>query len=256
MRVKMDFSGVYGRYAEMPDDKKKNIVYMDFRSLTGCDGYCDDEAAAAIRRGIQTCAGYAIHDLDNGNYHYVSKFWLEQQKNPFVLAMFDHHTDMQRSSLLPLTSCGSWLLEAVEENANLRQVLLVGPPEKDWIAVCDQAREKVVWAAEQADPERTVQEWWEQLQEEQIVKDIQGRIPLYISVDKDILSEEVFQANWDQGSLPAERLEEWIRAFKKKFRLIGLDLCGEPAGMMPDASSSEYTKSEAINKRLAALFEE
>lgn len=33
-----------------------------------------------------------IHFLDSGNYHYVTKLWLDQVKEPFDLLVLDHHT--------------------------------------------------------------------------------------------------------------------------------------------------------------------
>ena len=36
-----------------------------------------------------------IHFLDSGNYHYVSKIWMEKIEEEFELLVLDHHTDMQ-----------------------------------------------------------------------------------------------------------------------------------------------------------------
>ena len=74
----------------------------DFRKLSGTEGYCSPEAAGVIREKIREMGCWGIHFLDTGNYHYLTKFFLEQIREPFCLAVFDRHTDMQPSALLPL----------------------------------------------------------------------------------------------------------------------------------------------------------
>ena len=113
----MDFSGIYEREPWMRERKER---WISFRGLPGTDGYCTDEAAAEIRRRIAETHARGIHFLDSGNYHYLTKFWIEKIREPFELIVFDRHSDMQPSALLPLTSCGNWLLEALEEQPLLR----------------------------------------------------------------------------------------------------------------------------------------
>ena len=123
----MDFSGIYEREPWMRERKER---WISFRGLPGTDGYCTDEAAAEIRRRIAETHARGIHFLDSGNYHYLTKFWIEKIREPFELIVFDRHSDMQPSALLPLTSCGNWLLEALEEQPLLRRVWLIGPAEE------------------------------------------------------------------------------------------------------------------------------
>ena len=47
-----------------------------------------------------------IHFLDSGNYHYVTKLWLDQVKEPFDLLVLDHHTDLQQPMFGDILSCG------------------------------------------------------------------------------------------------------------------------------------------------------
>lgn len=49
--------------------------------------------------------------------------------------------------------------------------------------------------------------------------------PVYLSLDKDVLSKEVVRTRWDQGSFSAPHLERICRACSGK--LAGADICGE-----------------------------
>ena len=89
-----------------------------------------DDAQEEIRKRIQEYSYEGIHFLDSGNYHYLSKFWLEKVQQPFSLILFDHHTDMQPSAFFGLLSCGSWVKEVLETNPYVKEVCVVGPPKE------------------------------------------------------------------------------------------------------------------------------
>ncbi|WP_200547350.1 hypothetical protein [Erwinia sp. S38] len=55
--------------------------------------------------------------------------------------------------------------------------------------------------------------------------------PVYLSLDKDVLSKQVVQTNWDQGCFELKHLELLIQACAN--RLVGMDITGE-------VSSCEY----------------
>lgn len=222
-RIIMNFTGIYDG---LPEEE-----ILSFQDLTGTDGYCSDEAGEEIRRRIRPVSPEGIHYLDSGNYHYLSKFWLEKIAEPFQLAMFDHHTDMQPSALLPLTSCGNWLLESLDQISNLKKVWLIGPPQASFLELDPDDRAEVTYFEErQANEERIPL----------LMQEFDPSLPVYLSVDKDVLSEEVLSTNWDQGSMQLDRLCEWVRFFAANGRVIGMDLCGEEEG----ADSLE------VNKRL------
>ena len=94
--------------------------------------------------------------LDSGNYHYLTKLWLELVKEPFELLVFDHHTDMQRPAFGGILSCGGWIREALETNENLKHVILVGPPEtameetkRELLEDGEELIRKVTWISEE-----------------------------------------------------------------------------------------------------------
>ena len=48
---------------------------LDFTTLSGTTGFCDDAAADEIRRRIADFPARGLHFLDNGNFHYLTRFW-------------------------------------------------------------------------------------------------------------------------------------------------------------------------------------
>lgn len=104
--------------------------------------------------------------------------------------VLDHHTDMQPPALLPVLSCGSWLLDTLRENPRVRQVFLIGPPQEalDQIPVECQERLLTISQEELGDGS-----WRE------ILGTFRTDWPVYVSVDKDVLAPEVCRTNWDQG---------------------------------------------------------
>ena len=81
-----------------------------------------------------------IHFLDSGNYHYVSKIWLDKIEEEFELLVFDHHTDMQMPMFGNILSCGGWIQAALDTNTRLKRVYLAGPPSME----AEADRERVV----------------------------------------------------------------------------------------------------------------
>ena len=51
---------------------------LDFTTLPGTTGFCDDAAADEIRRRIADFPARGLHFLDNGNFHYLTRFWCEK----------------------------------------------------------------------------------------------------------------------------------------------------------------------------------
>ena len=127
--VIMNFSGVY---REEDFWKEEEVLWLDFQKLSGVNCYCTQEAEEEIKEGIQNLPLEGIHFLDSGNYHYLTKFWLEKFREPFSLLVFDNHTDMQEAAFFGLLSCGSWALEVLEGNSLLSHICTVGPPQKDF----------------------------------------------------------------------------------------------------------------------------
>ena len=100
--------------------------WVNCRHLSGTDCYCDEDGKKALQEIISHYPVNGIHFIDSGNYHYVTKFWTDRIDKPFVLIVFDHHPDMQPSLFENILSCGSWVKDILDSNANCRKVIIVG----------------------------------------------------------------------------------------------------------------------------------
>ena len=121
--VIMNFTGAYEKQEFYGD---LGAVWLDLRDIQGTNCYCDEEAEAAIKERIRPMGPFGIHFLDSGNYHYVSKIWLDKVEGEFELLVFDHHTDMQMPIFGNILSCGGWIQAALDTNTGLKRVYLAG----------------------------------------------------------------------------------------------------------------------------------
>ena len=51
-------------------------------------------------------------------------------------------------------------------------------------------------------------------------------LPVFLSIDLDILSPSEFRTNWDQGKMSFEELQNTIREIAATRRIIAIDICG------------------------------
>ena len=263
----MNFSKIYQKEALAQKLKEKNCQAeeLDCTAMTGTDCYCDDFAAENLQHLMEQHKLTDIHFIDSGNYHYVSKLWTDRIQQPFALVVLDHHTDMQPPAFGDILSCGGWIRAALEQNANLKQVLLVGVAED----LVDELKQTEASLLTETSPiteasfiyeERVTfltagmierlenQQLYEQI--EQILS-VQG-LPVYLSVDKDVLSAAQVQTNWDQGGMKTDRLLVLVQQLQKNFRLLGMDVCGEPRADC--VCEAELCQSAEINCLLAGIW--
>ena len=193
--VIMDFSGVY---KEENFYQGKDAQWLDFTKMTGVNCYCTEEAEEEIKERIKNLDFSGIHFLDSGNYHYLSKYWTEKIDRPFLLVVFDNHTDMQEASFWGLLSCGSWVRECILSNKYIKEVCVIGPPRTAFLECEKEILEKVTPISRE-DMKQEKSQWHEFLERNQDV-------PVYLSLDKDILSLEAARTNWDQNKRVAARI--------------------------------------------------
>lgn len=277
----MNFSGVYGMQglktalekkvdsvvAEAENMAVKPVVtQLDCQDIPGTNCYCDSLAEEEIGKRIAPFGPEGIHFLDSGNYHYLTKLWLELVKVPFELLVFDHHTDMQRSAFGGILSCGGWIREALETNENLKHVILVGPPqaameetEKELSKDGAELLEKVTWISAEEflqnveKPDGT-QKLCGQCNVTGIEIDEKERLPLYISIDKDVLPESEGKTNWDQGNVALGQVLHFIDVYLQQIpgrQIIGMDICGED----PEADNEEVqTVCRKTSEKICGFF--
>lgn len=81
------------------------------------------------------------------------------------------------------------------------------------------------------------------------------RLPVYISIDKDVLTRKVLCTNWDQGIMTEAELHRELGRFTTdpQIHILGADICGEPAynacrRILDD--TRDLRRSDGVNHRL------
>ena len=231
-----------------------DLCLFDCSEERGTNGFCDEEAKNRLRQQIvhmQACleslhtekqhteplhtgedsegsaeedgrveVPYGVHLLDNGNYHYLSALMTERIREPYTLVLIDHHPDMQPSAFgCEVLSCGSWVLNALLTQKNLKRVFALGVEEvlKEEALLCvreaigreeyERVRKKISFAYPKS---------------EEVVGGI------YLSIDKDVLAKKFVKTNWDQGEMTLPQLEDILRDLCTNHKVIGMDLSGAP----------------------------
>ena len=243
--VIMNFSGVYevqGLKAVLEAGKTNNhiISQLDCQDIPGTNCYCDSLAEEEIGKRIVPFGPEGLHFLDSGNYHYLTKLWLKLVKEPFELLVFDHHTDMQPPALLPVLSCGSWIRDAAGAYQNIKGICVIGPPEA---SVRETEAMEHVWFVTQEE----LDDGSGAAKIKEIFASHAGTFPVYLSVDKDILSKEELDTNWDQGNVRVDELLSLAKDCLAGRKVLAVDLCGEPSANAPEA---ECSAASLVNQKL------
>lgn len=200
--VIMDFSEIYKEEQFFEGEK---VSWLDVREIPGTNCYCDDEAKTQILEKLEEFSAGGIYFIDSGNYHYMTRIWLEKISEPFDLLVFDNHTDMQPPAFGGLLSCGGWIYDSVMELPLLQKVILIGPDEEAFSRVEPEIQKKVEFLS------REKLRGMELMEILDFVKEQTGKKPLYISIDKDVLCPEDADTNWSQGDM---RLETMVRCLE------------------------------------------
>ncbi len=225
--------------------------FTDCSDITGTDMYCDEEAEKEIvRRCIQTAKG--IHLIDSGNYHYMSRLFTSRIDRDYELVFFDNHTDM-KPAMFDMLSCGSWAKEVLEKDKNLQRILMIGPPDKSISELPDEIRNNeklVIISREELEDILPGKDDKEEMKLPEKVGTGKA-LPLYISVDKDVLDISEVRTNWDQGSLTMKKLVFLIEKICEGRVLIGADICGLfPVSAGESGAASEYERGVETDRKL------
>ena len=257
----LDFTHVY-RDEDIKDIDR--FRYIDCSDIQETDMYCSKNAYEKIWGRIEPYGIQGIHYIDSGNYHYITKIITDHITEPFGLVMYDHHTDMQIPMVPEMMSCGDWAGQALSQNKNLRQLVIVGPPESDIEQTLEsysgsQSGRLLTFSAEDLHGDML----------ENKLKLIRTDLPLYISIDKDVLGTEYTETNWSQGDMSIYGLERLLGVFLggqgeeknsdacrnderyagdiRHSRILGIDICGE---IQTDLPVPEYLEAEEKNEKV------
>lgn len=243
--VIMNFSGIYKNQSFYKDHAEKEIFWTELSDLSGCNCYCDAEASDRIRKEIQVFTGKGLHFIDSGNYHYMTRLWLEKLQIPFRLLVFDNHTDMQPPAFGGLLSCGGWIAVSLEELPLLQEVILVGPDEEAYTQVEPDLQQKVLFLSREKLSTMTAEE------KEGFFNNLSEDLPLYVSVDKDVLCKGDASTTWSQGDMHLSELMSFLELVLERQNILGMDVCGE---CDMDSCSEDFLNDHA-NEAILRLWE-
>jgi arginase family enzyme len=179
--------------------------------------------------------------MGSGDYHHISYLLIERLRSldtKIQVVVFDNHPDNMRYPFG--IHCGSWVWH-VSRLPFVARVHVVGITSSDVQGahilenhLAPLYSGKVVYWCVQPDLRAmrflgirhsrsfiSVAELLVQLQSELAPTSE----PVYLSIDKDVLSHDVIQTNWDQGVMRLEELEGAVRLMKE--RIIGSDVTGD-----------------------------
>ena len=233
----VNFSNTYSKkVAESLEDTD----WIDCSDISGTNMYCTDDAAEEIKRRLEEYSPNGVHFIDSGNYHYMTEFFVEKLDFKFSLVLFDYHNDMQIPMIHSFTRCGDWAREVLENNDNLEQLILIGPSQKSIDEIDGISKEKFdkLVCVSLRD--------LEEHQAEEKLECIKSDVPIYISIDKDVLSNCYARTNWSQGEMSVELLKKILKRFLTEHDIIGADICGERSPYEP---MPKFLEDRAINKR-------
>ncbi len=235
---------------------------FDFTHTNGVRGYCDDASAAFLRNMLVKTDPSGIHFLGSGNYHYISLFFLEALSLPFSLVVFDHHTDMQPSMFGDLLSCGSWILHALKTLPQLKEVLIIGVGRESLDAVKETVFPTKAFTMVSESPELLECCYCKQKEKIPVIilkenaaaaavnNALSNRLsyPVFLSIDKDVLSPGELTTDWDQGSMTVMDLCAACRLLSQSSQILGMDICGEPE------TDKDFQQSLHINRELIRIL--
>ena len=243
--VIMNFSGIYKNQNFYKNYAEEEIFWTELSDLSGCNCYCDAEASDRIRKEIQAFTGNGLHFIDSGNYHYMTRLWLEKLQIPFRLLVFDNHTDMQPPAFGGLLSCGGWIAASLEELPLLQEVILVGPDEEAYTQVEPDLQQKVLFLSREKLSTMTAEE------KEGFFNNLSEDLPLYVSVDKDVLCKGDASTTWSQGDMHLSELMSFLELVLERQNILGMDVCGE---CDMDSCSEDFLNDHA-NESILRLWE-
>jgi len=253
MKMETVFLDLTGIYAGYDMEEFGGARRCDAGGIAGTDMYCSEQAQEELMKLIAAAGVHGLHFIDSGNYHYLTKLFTDMIDFPFSLVLFDNHTDMQDPLFGGMLSCGGWAKDVLCGNRYLRQLMLIGPPSEAMgdISIPDEERKGRLLKISREDMEG-LQAGDAALDE--ALRRLDRRIPLYISVDKDILSAEYAATNWDQGEMSAGTLAGLLRYFAEGYEIIGADICGECSPQDASLQSASGDLNLRMNRLLYGIL--
>jgi hypothetical protein len=206
------------------------------------------QSALAVAAGSADDQAPMLNFVGSGDFHHVTLSLLRRIQTPFNLLVLDNHPDWMRG--IPFMHCGTWLYHA----ARLPQVQHVfhvgGNVDFDngfrWLAPWRLLRSGKVhvlpsirgfkgrrWAGVPHVPLRPdTQTLMDANRLHQLLQPLQRELqrwPLYVSLDKDVMTQHEATVNWDSGQMTMAEVEIMLTMFVEAAngKLAGMDVVGD-----------------------------
>lgn len=186
----------------------------------------------------------------SGDFHHLTLGWLARLEQPITVIHFDNHPDWVRWP--PAYHCGSWVNRALEM-PQVARIVTLGPCSTDlaWpqlkganLAALANGHLELwpwrhppsrVWGRVDPGPIhacagnqihwRCLADWdWEGFLAEWTTG--LPNLPVWVTIDKDVLGPDEAITNWDQGAMPLTNLLTALTAIASVRRILGVDICG------------------------------
>jgi len=217
----------------------------------------------------------SITFLGSGDFHHISEILISKFELPITVIMFDFHPDWD--SRPPRYGCGSWVTEVLKSKPNVRKFILLGVSSEDissfnlngaYLESLKDDRVEIYPYSHQ--PSKTFGKKipgnislevkrgllfntisWQELKGRNLPVFFQPflkRIPtkdVYISLDKDCLTNDYALTNWEEGKFSLEEVLSLLKLIKENFNLVGFDITGEYSPIVV----------KGVLKKIAAYFD-
>jgi hypothetical protein len=206
------------------------------------------EERLTLLAGSASDATPGVTFLGSGDFHHVSLALLRRLRQPCNLLVLDNHPDWMRG--VPFLHCGTWLYHAAHlptvqrifhvggdvDFDNAYRVLTPWSLLRSGKIIVAPSRRRFLgrrWAGiehqplrqrpEEPTPRSAVDEWLSLFRGELAAR------PLYISLDKDVLTASESIVNWDSGHLTVREVTDVLRAFLEAAggEMAGMDTVGD-----------------------------
>ncbi len=215
---------MFDEYYSFQPRLKKMCTCIELKNFSSTKYMCSKKIFDSISGKIKKVEN-SLFFLGAGEYHHITYMLLKKFNKTLSLIVIDKHVDY--SDTYPgFITCGSWLKDAAALN-HVPEIFVLSEEKKNIY----NNKIKIFSPVE--------------------YKKIKPHLPVYISIDKDILTKSLINTTWDQGHCLPKTLIEIVLYFSSAFEIVGADICGEPPAQF---FSPEHKKSEDINLKLLLLL--
>lgn len=191
----------------------------------------------AAKRAISECANRLsrygamqrnLYLFGSGDFHHLTLLLLEQIDFPFAFIVFDNHTDC--SFPYPKYHCGNWMYHAARLEM-CKMILHVGATEPHGAfgrriisSLAKSGKLALLSGAECMEP-GGVDKF-----KKMVFENGFNTLPVYVSIDKDVLCGDEAPGDWDNGTMKMSILSKMLESIADSCLVASADITGEHGG--------------------------